>query len=262
MFQINYCDYNRSNPDYDEINRPKGSGDYLFLYFLTPMTVHLKNKTVVTKEGACVLYEPGQMQYYHAVHKFRNSFFHFSADDSSFVQKYGIPTGQVLYPGNGSAINELCREIYMEQLAKADFYEEQIHQLVHQLFILLSRQLHTAATTTNVQAGLYKQFEKARIEIMTHIEKNWSSESMAALTNLGTSQFYYYYHLFFNRSPKAELIDARIARAKYLLEAEGLSVNQTAFLSGFQNLSHFTRYFKKICGISPSEFARQRNTAD
>ena len=36
MFHTGYCDYNRFNPDCDIINRPEGSGDYLFLYFMSP----------------------------------------------------------------------------------------------------------------------------------------------------------------------------------------------------------------------------------
>lgn len=40
-FSIQFCEYNYSNPDYDQIYRPNGSGDYLFLLFKTPMKVYL-----------------------------------------------------------------------------------------------------------------------------------------------------------------------------------------------------------------------------
>ena len=81
---------------------------------------------------------------------------------------------------------------------------------------------------------------------------------MVALTNLGVSQFYSYYQLFFNRSPKAELLEARLERAKYLLRVEAMPVGQAAVQSGFTNLSHFTRYFKKECGMTPSAYAQTR----
>ena len=32
-FTLNFCEYNRSNSDYDRIFRPEGSGDFLFLLF-------------------------------------------------------------------------------------------------------------------------------------------------------------------------------------------------------------------------------------
>ena len=40
-FTLNFCEYNRSNSDYDRIFRPEGSGDFLFLLFKTPMKVYL-----------------------------------------------------------------------------------------------------------------------------------------------------------------------------------------------------------------------------
>ena len=50
FFQINYCDYNHSNMDCDMINRPNGSGDYLFLYFLTPMKVYFGQEMTIAQK--------------------------------------------------------------------------------------------------------------------------------------------------------------------------------------------------------------------
>lgn len=255
MFHITYCDYNRSNPDYDRIDRPSGSGDYLFLYFMTPMKVQLGAENVLAREGAFLLYTPEQPQIYQAVRKFKNSFLHFRSDEDSFVRAYDLPVNQIVYLSNPEALNELLRTIYVENVTKMDHYAEQSDKLIHQLFILFARQYHAHGANTVLPSGLYPQFQKARIEILTHIDRDWHSDNMAALTNLGTSQFYSYYKLFFNRSPKAELLDARIERAKYLLKAEKLPVSQAAALSGFDNLSHFTRYFKKMCGMTPSAYA-------
>ena len=51
-FSIQFCEYNYSNPDYDQIYRPNGSGDYLFLLFKTPMKVYLDKKLSISKENA------------------------------------------------------------------------------------------------------------------------------------------------------------------------------------------------------------------
>ena len=52
MFQIDYCEYNRTNVDYDRIYRPGGSGDYLLLLLKTPMKCHLKGKLEISGENA------------------------------------------------------------------------------------------------------------------------------------------------------------------------------------------------------------------
>ena len=45
---IQFCEYNRSNPDADRIYRPQGSGDYLFLLLKTPMKVYQENGILIT----------------------------------------------------------------------------------------------------------------------------------------------------------------------------------------------------------------------
>lgn len=262
MFHITYCDYNRSNPDYDIINRPDGSGDYLLLLFWTPMQIHLGGRRIQSREGAFLLYPPGSPQIYQAVHRFNNSFIHFTSDDDSFTGEYKIPLNQVVYPSNPAALNEICRSIYVENVSKMDFYAQQSDHLLHQFFILFSRQYHICREDSSLSGSLYPQFQKARTEILTHIDRAWSASSMSALTNLSVSQFYHYYRLFFHRPPKAELLDARMERAKYLLQIEKLPVALAAAQSGFDNLSHFTRYFKNCCGMTPSEYAKTRSSAD
>lgn len=254
MFHVGYCDYNRFNPDYDMINRPEGSGDYLFLYFMAPMKVHIGDRTHMAKEGAFLLYTPGEPQVYQAVKRFKNSFVHFTCDDDSFIPAYELPVNQIVYLPYPDTMNTLFKSIYVESVLKQDYYQEQIDKLMHQLFILFSRQLHTFPEGVGSHADLFEQFRKARIEILTHIDREWDAGSMAALTNLGISQFYSYYKLFFNRSPKSELLDARIERSKYLLRVEKLPVGQAAVQAGFDSLPHFTRYFKKACGMTPSEY--------
>ena len=256
MFHTGYCDYNRSNPDFDFINRPEGSGDYLLLYFMTPMKVYMDGGTRMAKEGAFLLYTPGEAQVYQAVRRFKNSFVHFTCDDDSFITAYDLPVNQIMYPPYPDTLNAFFKSIYVESVTKQDYYQEQIDKLMYQLLICLSRQLHTFPEGFKDRAGLFEQFRKARTEILTHIDREWDADSMAALTNLGTSQFYNYYKLFFNRSPKSELLDARIERSKYLLRVEKLPVGQAAVQAGFDNLPHFTRYFKKMCGMTPSEYGR------
>jgi AraC-like DNA-binding protein len=257
MYQVNYCGFNLSNPDYDMINRPNGSGDYIFLYFLTPMKVYLESETIITKKNACILYDINYMQKYCAIKKFTNSFFHFSTSED-FIHEFKLPVNQVFYPSNYPILNELMKNIYIEYMMKDDYYQVHIDATIQQLFVHLAREIYQSEKSKCYEEGLYKQFHEARIQILTNIEKDWTIDSMASLTNLGKSQFYHYYQLFFRRSPKSELIEARIERAKYLLSNDTLTISQVAVLSGFMNVNHFTRYFKKCCGCTPSLFRLQR----
>lgn len=105
---IQFCEYNRSNPDADRIYRPQGSGDYLFLLLKTPMKVYQENGILITGENACILYTPGQMQHYQAVQKFRNSYLHFVAQEN-LAEYFHLPQNQVFYPRNPEEIEEILR---------------------------------------------------------------------------------------------------------------------------------------------------------
>lgn len=58
--------------------------------------------------------------------------------------------------------------------------------------------------------------------------------------------------------PHAFLINARIEKAKKLL-AEGWSIAQTAYETGFTDQSHFTRQFKRTVGTTPKNYTEDRN---
>lgn len=257
MFTINYCDSNRHNIDRDIINRPNGSGDYLLLHFMTTMQVTFNQETIIALPGAFLLFPKDAPQLYQAVDKFQNGFIHFSTENDSFIERYHIPVNEVFYLPNPQLMSDLFRDIHMEFNAKQDFYEERMDHLMHLLFIQLSRQLTLQAEYRGRNPELYEVFRNARTEILTHIDREWTSSSMAALTNLGVSQFYNYYQEFFSTSPKAELLDARIERAKYMLRVDHAPVGFVAISAGFQSFSNFSRYFTKHCGMTPSEYAKQ-----
>ncbi len=67
----------------------------------------------------------------------------------------------------------------------------------------------------------------------------------------------YYRKLFrqvFSLSPRRYLIDARMKKAKELLQSKEFSVSDIAKMCGYDSESYFSAEFKKHCGIAPSLF--------
>lgn len=60
-------------------------------------------------------------------------------------------------------------------------------------------------------------------------------------------------------TPMAYLHDLRLEKARELLEEEQcfLQVKEIGSTVGLANDSHFTRDFKKKCGLTPSEYRKQ-----
>lgn len=74
------------------------------------------------------------------------------------------------------------------------------------------------------------------------LEKTWFLKKFKQLTGM---------------TPMAYTRNARIARAKELLEFSDMNVTQIAEAVGFQSIHYFTRQFTAVEGVSPSQYKRQ-----
>ena len=144
-FTLNFCEYNRSNSDYDRIFRPEGSGDFLFLLFKTPMKVYLGGQLTVTRDNACIFYIPGNPQHYQAVRKFRNSYVHFSCGEN-LAKRFGLPCNEIFYPSDCQEIDHCIQKLQHEYLNREVFSRDYEYALLCQLMITASRELRSTDT--------------------------------------------------------------------------------------------------------------------
>ncbi len=258
MFQFNYGGYNIHSDDSFVIYRPNGSADYLLLLFLAPMEVHFAGGgSTPAGPGACILYPPGVYQHYHAVSKFYNSYMHFSVNED-FLNKLPVPVNQVFYPENHQDINLMFKEIAEEFYLQKLYREYKLDILIKNLLIELSRSVHQK--DLEVLSGvkeLHEIFNRARLTMLQDCQKQWSTEEMCRLVNLGKSQFFFYYGLFYNCTPRTDLLAARLDKAKNMLTSEAMQVSAVAEACGFHNIYYFSRYFAKKCGCSPSQYCKK-----
>lgn len=254
MLTIDFCGYHTHNMDRDIILRPSGTASYLFLIVLSPMTFYFPGKSPIkAKPGACILYSPGKYQHYQADNEFFNSYVHFFCNDS-LIQEYSIQTNVIFYPDNVEELNWLIKKIYQEYLNKLSHSEEMLDLYLRQLLILLRRDQLREAIPAEQRQGIYPELLSLREHMLKTCEQPWSVEKLCKILNIGKSQLYKYYKLYFNSTPKEELIQARIQKAKYLMNNEAVTIRQAAYDSGFLNICHFNRLFKTYCGYTPSEY--------
>lgn len=90
--------------------------------------------------------------------------------------------------------------------------------------------------------------------IRSHLDENLTRESLAAMVYLTPD---YLSHLFKREtgfSLTNYIIYERIEEAKRLLAGTGQSVSDIATRCGFQNISYFSKQFKRFAGMTPREF--------
>ncbi len=258
MIEIDYCGYHTHNPDQDIILRPYGTSSYLFLLILSPMTFYFPNSDPVkAKSGACILYSPGMYQHYQADSVFFNSYIHFFCDQSE-ISRYNIKQNTIFYPDNTEELNWLLKKLFQEFINKLSMSELMTDYYINQLLISLHRGQLREAFPSEQRQNIYPELLSLRQLMLQSCVDSWDVDKMCKILNIGKSQLYKYYELFFNSTPKRELIQARLQKAKYLLYNDTLTIKQAAYASGFNNIYHFNRIFKEVCGCTPGEYRRNR----
>lgn len=269
MFRTDYCGYNVHNPSKDIIYRPEGRTDYLFLHITSEMDFYFprekgdtdyvyKYGTELTKKrakkGDCILYTPGFLQYYQAVTTFSNSFVHFTCDPKE-MQGLQIPLNKLFHPADDEMIVDTIRRIQVEYLSKQQRRERMIDLLIRELLIASERGVSMPDEEVHY-SGMYAYLSRYRLFMLQNCAEEWSIERICKETNLGRSQLYHYYRSFFFTTPKDDIISARIDKAKHLLSNKELRITEVAEQSGFANIYHFNRYFKRECGCTPTEYRK------
>ncbi len=91
-------------------------------------------------------------------------------------------------------------------------------------------------------------------------ESNFGVEELATEINLSPSQFYRRLKQLTGQIPNVYLRNYRLQRAAELLtNNEGLNVAEVMYQIGIESNSYFSTSFKKLHGVSPSEFVKKHN---
>lgn len=119
-------------------------------------------------------------------------------------------------------------------------------------------------------AAAYMQFQKERESstravaqrIMQYIEQNYEKElslkTIAAALHYTPAYLGKVFKTEFSTLFSDYLCNFRIEKAKQLLREEGYKLTEIAAMTGFQSANYFSSVFKKMVGMSPSQY---RNSA-
>ncbi len=151
-----------------------------------------------------------------------------------------------------NAIDEAQKEGFESLIA--------VKKIMYEFFALVGR-YHISSVLS--KDDYINNFKKLYVfnSIIEYIDRNFNEELNV---NILAKQFYmspsYFSHLFKKRVNKTviEYInEIRISHAKSFLGREDMSIGEIASLVGFADINYFSRKFKAITGMTPSEYRRR-----
>jgi len=98
-----------------------------------------------------------------------------------------------------------------------------------------------------------------RVALVQDLET--TTEALARMAHWSPAHFSEEFRRHFGAAPIAYLIRQRMAHARHLLRDVGLTVADVAQRVGYDDLYHFSKLFKKHCGISPGA-VREKGSHD
>lgn len=111
------------------------------------------------------------------------------------------------------------------------------------------------------QKELY-MVKKARQFIHDHFQKSIGLSDIAGSASLSPAYFSSLFHQETGETVVSHLQKVRIQAARQLLDDTQQTITEIALQTGFNNLTHFNRVFRKIAGCSPSEYRQTTRHAN
>ncbi|NLY53385.1 MAG: helix-turn-helix transcriptional regulator [Firmicutes bacterium] len=183
--------------------------------------------------------------------------------EATFLQQLAAAAfgqAEVVFSNSEFAFNNrmllLLSLLVEEGIAKPDGYEAMQQYLVNMLLLEIIRCSENNISSSVAISGERAGINRALAFIESHFMQALSVETLAAAAGLSLSHFIRAFKLHTGKTPHAYLTNLRIEKATEKLQDKKLRITDIALACGFSNPGHFTTVFKRIMGITPSEYRK------
>jgi AraC-like DNA-binding protein len=104
----------------------------------------------------------------------------------------------------------------------------------------------------------FDRFDKAYRYMIDNFQQNIALGDVSGIVGMTSTSFCRYFKRHTKRSFHTVLNEIRVGHACKLLLEDRMNISGICYESGFNNVSNFNEQFKKIKGVSPSQYLKMR----
>lgn len=239
--------------------------DYHFnIFYTTPPIVKVGNKEYQFTKGSLTFMEPGMeisvlSPNSESLGKYvsicvNKDFFKKVTLEALGKEKVNLKKIESAYSGQ---LLELIRNFKCELMNFAGRYPMMTQSIATQIAFQLLRDNDTDAHIYSVKDSNDNKSIKKAIEYMqNYYNCRITVDEISRAIYLSPSHFKRMFKYYTGKTPHQYLIEIRLEKAKEILERDECSMEEAARLCGFINSGHFSTAFKRIKGMTPSEYRK------
>lgn len=213
-----------------------------------------KGKTFSFKEGQVILIDCYEAHNYGTMEDIEFYWLHF---DGPLAREYY----NTIINNHGDVIN-LKDTLYFEKYLKKilDIYSANVginEALVSKYITNILTELITSAVKISPTRIHSEIIDEAISYITTNLNKPLSLNEISNAVSISPFYFTRLFKKETGYTPHGYIIETRISSAKFYLKSTTLPIKEICFNCGFSSESSFCTCFKKVVGLTPSEFREQ-----
>jgi AraC family transcriptional activator of pobA len=225
----------------------------------------------VTQKNAIVLFKPGQTISFSKANPeasgyaimFKENFIEWRLSNSNTLKDFSIldPEYNCIFFVNDSAFQELtdiASKMYHEYQQVLLMNSEYVLQLYCQILVSKINSLNKSHIQTNTQPLYFQTTQHFKSLVFQHIHKTKTVSDYASMLYMTEKTLNNHFRETTQTSPKEFINQLIIAESKAMLLNKA-SVEQVAAYFNFTDQAHFSNFFRKMTGHSPSAFRKSSN---
>lgn len=173
---------------------------------------------------------------------------------------------QTFIPEGFVEIEQLYTQILNEYQGDSSFK----YQIIGNLFVVLLLKLKQNFWTdyypleegnrnSQIVKTFKRQLEEHYLDLTNRkVEKPFQVKDYASAQSLSTSYFNQVIKSKTGKPPSAWIAEKSLGQAQALLKNSSLSIKEIAYQLGYREIAHFSNFFRKHTGLSPSNYRTQR----
>lgn len=169
---------------------------------------------------------------------------------ASQLPKIAIPENEL------EKFETLWKMFSIEMDSIDDLKNEMLQMMLKRLLILCTRIYKEQTELTSFDRNQLDIVRKYNYLVEKHFKTKHQVVDYANLLNKSPKTLSNLFKKYGNKSPLQIIQDRKILEARRLLQYSDKSIKEIAYEIGYEDIQTFSRFFKKIEGISPSHFKK------